>query len=72
VANVVNPVDKMETYTQLILFCILFLQIYDDSESINKYATRRDVGEQGARLAFNTHADAAIFVCFTNTLSDGM
>ncbi|GAB5589897.1 vesicle coat component [Umbelopsis nana] len=47
------------------------LEIYDDSESINKYATRRDVGEQGARLAFNTHADAAIFVCFTNTLSDG-
>ncbi|KAH8551882.1 emp24/gp25L/p24 family/GOLD-domain-containing protein [Umbelopsis sp. PMI_123] len=47
------------------------LEIYDDSESINKYATRRDVGEQGARLAFSTHADASIFVCFTNTLSEG-
>ncbi|KAI9284209.1 emp24/gp25L/p24 family/GOLD-domain-containing protein [Umbelopsis sp. AD052] len=47
------------------------LEIFDDSESINKYATRRDVGEQGARLAFSTHADASIFVCFTNTLSDG-
>ncbi|CAM0138697.1 unnamed protein product [Umbelopsis sp. WA50703] len=47
------------------------LEIYDDSESINKYATRRDVGEQGAKLAFNTHADASIIVCFTNTLSEG-
>ncbi|KAJ2955976.1 hypothetical protein NQZ79_g8117 [Umbelopsis isabellina] len=46
------------------------LEIYDDSDSINKYATRRDVGEQGAKLAFNTHTDASIIVCFTNTLSE--
>lgn len=39
---------------------------------MNKYATRKDVGEQGAKLAFNTHTDASIIVCFTNTLSEGM
>ncbi|KAG2171984.1 hypothetical protein INT43_001461 [Umbelopsis isabellina] len=47
------------------------LEIYDDSDSMNKYATRKDVGEQGAKLAFNTHTDASIIVCFTNTLSEG-
>lgn len=45
------------------------LEINDNSPARNQYVKQRDVNE--ARLALNTHADADVIICFTNTLSDG-
>ncbi|RUS23958.1 emp24/gp25L/p24 family/GOLD-domain-containing protein, partial [Jimgerdemannia flammicorona] len=43
--------------------------ISDNSPAHNEYGKKRDV--QDARLAFNTHADADVIICFTNHLADG-
>ncbi|OZJ05324.1 hypothetical protein BZG36_01561 [Bifiguratus adelaidae] len=47
------------------------LEIFDNSLSANSYDKKRDLNGE-VRLAFNTHADADISVCFTNTLHDGI
>ncbi|KAG9289208.1 hypothetical protein G9A89_022517 [Geosiphon pyriformis] len=46
------------------------IDVTDNSPSHNEYGKRRDVNTD-TRLAFTTHADADIAICFTNTLTEG-
>ncbi|KAL1916891.1 uncharacterized protein VTP21DRAFT_5088 [Calcarisporiella thermophila] len=45
------------------------MEIFDHSPQHNEYGRRRDLTD--ARVAFNTHADSEVSVCFTNTLDEG-
>ncbi|CAG8762973.1 2341_t:CDS:2, partial [Cetraspora pellucida] len=46
------------------------VEVTDNSDANNKYGHKRDVSEE-TRLAFTTHANADISVCFTNALDEG-
>ncbi|KAF0460991.1 endoplasmic reticulum vesicle protein 25 [Gigaspora margarita] len=45
------------------------VEVTDNSDANNKYGHKRDINEE-TRLAFTTHANADISVCFTNTLDE--
>ncbi|RIB01723.1 emp24/gp25L/p24 family/GOLD-domain-containing protein [Gigaspora rosea] len=47
----------------------MFVKVTDNSDANNKYGHKRDINEE-TRLAFTTHANADISVCFTNTLDE--
>ncbi|RHZ43932.1 hypothetical protein Glove_801g10 [Diversispora epigaea] len=43
------------------------VEVTDNSDAHNKYGQKRDLDEE-TRIAFTTHADADISICFINTL----
>lgn len=45
-------------------------QITDNSPAHNEYGKRRDLNAE-TRIAFTTHADADVGICFSNTLLEG-
>ncbi|CAI2179103.1 5096_t:CDS:2 [Funneliformis geosporum] len=48
---------------------IVDVKITDNSPAHNEYGGKKDI-EEDTRLAFTTHADADVSICFTNTLDD--
>ncbi|CAJ0625715.1 5849_t:CDS:2 [Entrophospora sp. SA101] len=46
------------------------VEVTDNSPAHNEYGRKRDMNEE-TRIAFTTHVEADVSICFTNTLEDG-
>src|SRR5207247_1496566 len=46
------------------------VEVTDNSPAHNEYGRKRDVNEE-TRIAFTTHVEADVSVCFTNILEEG-